>query len=74
MECSEPYLCHKVSGSWEPFLDNAWWEIQKYYELKPKNLETLRDELLPKLEKAFRELNKTKLIAMLAARSKTVYS
>ena len=64
----------KVSGSWESFSDNTWWEIQKYYQLKPKNLEALRDELLPKLKKAFKELNRTKLIAMLAGRNKAVYS
>lgn len=64
----------KVGANWESYSDNTWWDIQKYFELKPKSLEALCDELLPKLVTAFRELNRTKVITMIARRNKAVYS
>lgn len=63
----------RLSGAWENCNEDTWWDIGKYWPLKPKSLGDLKSELMPKLNIALRELRRTKLIPMLVLRSKRTH-
>jgi hypothetical protein len=51
---------------------NDWLEIYKEFELKPKPINKITNELTPKILKAIDELIKSRIIQMLANRSKKI--
>ena len=63
----------KLTTAWEGCDNSGWWDIAKYWPLKPKSLGDLKHELMPKLAMALRELRSTKLIPMLVLRSKRTH-
>jgi hypothetical protein len=57
------------SLGWEKSSTVGWWEMNKYFRVKPKALEDVRDELVPKVRQAMRELKSSQLAHIMKRRS-----
>ena len=59
-------------NNWKEELESDWWEIYKEFELEPKSINEITNKLTPKILKAIDELIKSRIIQMLANRSKKI--